>query len=166
MSARTVAVPSTEPDTVGARIAGVEIRRYAVTLDPPFRAAWDPTPRETVGATLVIVRSQDGVAGYASGGDVPDAALLERLLIGIDPMRTEAVREIFETVDFHGGRPWTVEVAIWDLVGRLVGQPLWRLPRGGAGGGPPPAPPPRGGGAPGGARRAPAPPRPPAGAPP
>ena len=42
-------------------------------------------------------------------------------------MRTEAVREIFETVDFHGGRPWTVEVAIWDLVGRLLGQPLWRL---------------------------------------
>jgi D-galactarolactone cycloisomerase len=127
MSARTVAAPATEPETVGARIAGVEVRRYAVTLDPPFRAAWDPTPRATVEATLVLVRSDDGVAGYASGDDVPDAALLERLLIGIDPMRTEAVREIFETVDFHGGRPWTVEVAIWDLVGRLIGQPLWRL---------------------------------------
>ena len=58
---------------------------------------------------------------------MPDAALLERLLVGVDPMRTEAVREVFETVDFHGGRPWTVEVAIWDLVGRLLGQPLWRL---------------------------------------
>ena len=75
----------------------------------------------------MIVRSEDGVAGYASGDALPDAALLERLLVGVDPMRTEAVREIFETVDFHGGRPWTVEVAIWDLVGRLVGQPLWRL---------------------------------------
>jgi len=126
MSARAVA-PATVPEAVEARIADVEVRRYAVDLDPPFRAAWDPTPRATVEATLVIVRSEDGVAGYASGDDVPDAALLGRLLVGADPFRTEAVREVFETVDFHGGRPWTVEVAIWDLVGRLVGQPLWRL---------------------------------------
>ena len=126
MSARAVA-PAAVPEAVEARIADVEVRRYAVDLDPPFRAAWDPTPRATVEATLVIVRSEDGVAGYASGDDVPDAALLGRLLVGADPFRTEAVREVFETVDFHGGRPWTVEVAIWDLVGRLVGQPLWRL---------------------------------------
>jgi L-alanine-DL-glutamate epimerase-like enolase superfamily enzyme len=109
------------------RIASVQVRRYAVKLDPPFRAAWDPVPRETVESSLVIVRSDDGLEGYASGDDVPDAALLERLLVGIDGTRTEAVREIFETVDFHGGRPWTVEVAIWDLVGRALGQPLWRL---------------------------------------
>ena len=127
MSARTAAPPPVTAPAAAARIAGVEVRRYAVVLDPPFRAAWDPVPRATVEATLVIVRTEDGVSGYASGDDVPDAALLERLLVGLDPLRTEAVREIFETVDFHGGRPWTVEVAIWDLVGRLVGQPLWRL---------------------------------------
>jgi L-alanine-DL-glutamate epimerase-like enolase superfamily enzyme len=127
MTARAVAPPSGEIGAGTTRIAGVELRRYALALDPPFRAAWDPTPRATVEATLVIVRSEDGVAGYASGDAVPDADLLSRLLVGADPFRTEAVREIFETVDFHGGRPWTVEVAIWDLVGRLVGQPLWRL---------------------------------------
>jgi L-alanine-DL-glutamate epimerase-like enolase superfamily enzyme len=32
-----------------------------------------------------------------------------------------------ETVDFHGARPWTAEVAIWDLAARALGQPLWRL---------------------------------------
>jgi L-alanine-DL-glutamate epimerase-like enolase superfamily enzyme len=127
VSARAVVPPPVATDTVVSRIAGIEVRRYARELDPPFRAAWDPTPRATVEETLVIVRSEDGVAGYASGDALPDVALLERLLVGVDPMRTEAVREILETVDFHGGRPWTVEVAIWDLVGRLVGQPLWRL---------------------------------------
>jgi D-galactarolactone cycloisomerase len=127
MSARAVVPAPVADGGVAARIADVEVRRYAVELDPPFRAAWDPTPRATVEATLVIVRTEDGTAGYASGDDVPDAALLTRLLVGADPFRTEAVREVFETVDFHGGRPWTVEVAIWDLVGRLIGQPLWRL---------------------------------------
>ena len=73
------------------------------------------------------MRSDDGTEGYASGGDLPDAALLERLLVGVDPRRTEVVRQICETVDFHGGRPWIAEVAVWDLVGRALGEPLWRL---------------------------------------
>ena len=97
------------------RIASLEVRRYAVELDPPFRAAWDPEPRRRAEASLVIVRADDGTAGYASGDDLPDAALLERLLVGLDPRRTEVVRELCETVDLHGGRPWCAEVAVWDL---------------------------------------------------
>jgi D-galactarolactone cycloisomerase len=108
-------------------IASLEVRRYAVALEPPFRAAWDPAPRVRSEAALVIVRADDGTAGYASGDELPDAELLERLLVGLDPRRTEVVRELCETVDFHGGRPWIVEVAVWDLVARLLGEPLWRL---------------------------------------
>jgi L-alanine-DL-glutamate epimerase-like enolase superfamily enzyme len=37
------------------------------------------------------------------------------------------VRELCETVDFHGGRPWTAEVAVWDLAARSTGEPLWRF---------------------------------------
>lgn len=109
------------------RIASLEVRRYDVPLDPPFHAAWDPEPRTRSDAALVIVRADDGTAGYASGGELPDAALLERLLVGLDPRRTEVVRELCETVDFHGGRPWIAEVAVWDLVARSLGEPLWRL---------------------------------------
>ena len=109
------------------KIASLEVRRYGVALDPPLRAAWDPEPRTRSEAALAIVRADDGTAGYASGDELPDAALLERLLVGIDPRRTEVVRELCETVDFHGGRPWIAEVAVWDLVGRALGEPLWRL---------------------------------------
>jgi L-alanine-DL-glutamate epimerase-like enolase superfamily enzyme len=96
-------------------------------LDPPFHAAWDPIPRATLTAAVVLVHTDEGLTGCASGDDLPDADLLERLLTGVDPFRTEVVRELCETVDFHGGRPWTAEVAVWDLVGRALGQPLWRL---------------------------------------
>jgi L-alanine-DL-glutamate epimerase-like enolase superfamily enzyme len=109
------------------RIESVEVRRYGVALDPPFHAAWDPVPRARSEAALVIVRADDGTAGYASGDELPDAALLQRLLVGLDPRRTEVVRELCETVDFHGGRPWIVEVAVWDLAARALGEPLWRL---------------------------------------
>jgi L-alanine-DL-glutamate epimerase-like enolase superfamily enzyme len=110
------------------RIAAVETRTYALDLDPPFRAAWDPVPRSRIEATLVAVRTDDGLTGYASGGDgLPDCATLERLLRGVDPRRTEVVREICETVDFHGGRPWAVEVACLDLAGKAADLPLWQL---------------------------------------
>ena len=109
------------------RIASIETRVYRYPLDPPFHAAWDPVPRTHQDATIVVVRSDDGVEGYASGDGVPDRELLERLLIGVDATEAETVRGILETVDFHHGRNWTLEVAIWDLVGRASDQPLWRL---------------------------------------
>jgi L-alanine-DL-glutamate epimerase-like enolase superfamily enzyme len=109
------------------RIAAIETRRYRYPLDPPFAAAWDPEPRTHQDATVVVVRSDDALEGYASGDDVPDRALLERLLMGVDVTDTDRVHGIVETVDFHHGRNWIVEIAAWDLLGRFRGEPLWRL---------------------------------------
>ncbi|MDX6522634.1 MAG: hypothetical protein QOI17_147 [Gaiellales bacterium] len=114
------------------RIVSVETRSYRHPFDPPFRAAWDPVPRAAQEATLVIVTADDGSRGYASGGDgLPDRALLERLLSAVDPRDTDTVQRICETVDFHGGRPWAVEVACWDLAGRASDTPLWQMLGGG-----------------------------------
>ena len=108
-------------------IAALEARRYRYPLEPPFAAAWDPTPRTHQDATIAVVRTDDGLEGYASGDALPDRELLEHHLVGIDPEDTDAVHGIVETVDFHHGRNWIVEVAVWDLVGRAHNQPLWRL---------------------------------------
>lgn len=116
------------------RIVSIETRSYRHPFDPPFRAAWDPVPRASQDATLVIVTADDGTAGYASGGDgLPDRELLERLLRGVDPRDNSSVQRTCETVDFHGGRPWAVEVACWDLTGRAAGMPVWQLLGGGGG---------------------------------
>jgi D-galactarolactone cycloisomerase len=64
-------------------------------------------------------------AAHGAGGDGRDRP--ERLLVGVDPLRTEVVREVCETVDFHHGRPWTVEAAVWDLAGRALDVPCWKL---------------------------------------
>ena len=110
------------------QISSIETRTYRYPLDPPFAAAWDPVPRTAQEATLVVVNSDNGAVGYASGGDgLPDAGLLDRLLRGVDPQDADRVHGVCETVDFHGGRPWAVEIACWDLVGRTLGEPLWKL---------------------------------------
>jgi len=107
-------------------LTAIETRGYRYQLDPPFLAAWDPEPRTHQDATIVIVRSDDGIEGYASGDALPDRALLERLLVGRE-LEPADVHGILETVDLHHGRNWTLEVAVWDLVGRTQGDPLWRL---------------------------------------
>lgn len=109
------------------RISAVEVRRYRIELDPPLRVAWDPVPRESQEATLVGVHTDEGPSGWASGDHLPEHEQLEHLLVGLDPFRTEVLRELEESVDFHGARGWTVEAAVWDLLGRATGQPLWKL---------------------------------------
>jgi D-galactarolactone cycloisomerase len=109
-------------------ITSIEARTYRYPLDPPFRAAWDPKPRTHQDATVVLVHTDQGVSGIASGGDgLPDRALLERLLIGVDVRQTDTVGEICETVDFHGSRPWAVEIAVWDALGKLQATPVRTL---------------------------------------
>lgn len=109
------------------RIAALETRSYRYPLEPPFLAAWDPKPRTHQEATIVVVRSDDEIAGYASGDTVPDLELLERLLVGVSVSDTDTVHGIVETVDLHHGRNWIVEVAVWDLLARARDEPLWRL---------------------------------------
>src|SRR5689334_396926 len=109
------------------RLASIETRAYRLPLDPPFFAAWDPEPRTELDATLTIVTADGGSVGYASGDALPGRAALERHLRGVDLRDAEAVNDICRTVDFHGGRTWTCEVAVWDLVGRAAGEPLWRM---------------------------------------
>ncbi len=109
------------------KITAIEVRRYRYPLDPPFHAAWDPSPRTQQEAEIVSIHTDEGVTGHASGDFLPDAAILARHLIGLDPLRTDVVRQVCETTDFHRCRPWVVEVAVWDVVGKALGQPLWKL---------------------------------------
>ncbi len=108
------------------RLASIETRVYRYPLDPPLLAAWDPEPRTHQNATIVTVRSDDGVEGYASGDALPDRELLERLLVGRE-LEPAEMHGILETVDFHHGRNWTLEIAVWDLLGRMRREPLWKL---------------------------------------
>ena len=109
------------------KITGIEARSYSLPLDPPFSAAWDPNPRSNFGETIAIVETDDGARGYAGGATVPDVRLIESLLVGLEPDDTDRVFRICQSVDFHSGRNWTVEVAVWDLLARAAGQPLWQF---------------------------------------
>src|SRR5687767_15943746 len=79
------------------KITGIEARSYSLPLDPPFNAAWDPQPRTAFDETIVVVETGDRARGFAGGAPVPDVALLESLLIGLDPTDTDRVFQICQS---------------------------------------------------------------------
>jgi len=106
------------------KITAIRITRLNLPLDPPFRAAWDPDPRTSFDATLVEVETDEGVTGVGSGDTMDGFAAYEHLFLGTDPLQMlNQVRRI-ETINFHGGRYWPLEAALWDIVGKVAGLPV------------------------------------------
>ncbi len=108
------------------KIDHIEIRHYRIPLDPPFLASWDPNPRKTFTNTVVRVRA-GGLEGVGSGDAMLGFPGHEHLFIGQDPFAIERHVRILDNLQFHYGRMWPLEVALWDLMGKISGQPLWKL---------------------------------------
>lgn len=106
------------------KITAIRLTRMNLPLDPPFFAAWDPTPRTNFAATLVEVETDSGLVGVGSGDTMDGFEAYEHLFIGTDPLQIlNQVRRI-ETINFHGGRYWPLEAALWDIIGQVAGLPV------------------------------------------
>ena len=103
------------------KITAVRTQRLRTELEPPFEAAWDPTPRRVFEATLVYVETDEGLTGIASGDTMDGFARYEHLFVGQDPLAIERHVRTLETITFHAGRYWPVEAALWDLKGKALG---------------------------------------------
>jgi D-galactarolactone cycloisomerase len=114
-------------DTPCVQITGIKLDRLTVPLDPPFPAAWDPVPRRSFTATIVRVETDEGVVGIGSGDTMDGFEAYEHLFIGGDPLAVARHVRALETIDFHAGRYWPLEVALWDIVGQVAGLPVAAL---------------------------------------
>lgn len=109
------------------RITAVRTQRLRLPLDPPFHAAWDPQPRRGFEATIVRIETDTGIVGIGSGDTMAGFEGFEALFVGTDPLAIARHIRALETISFHAGRYWPLEVALWDLVGQVCGQPLAAL---------------------------------------
>lgn len=108
-------------------IQRITVDRCELPLDPPFAAAWDPVPRRVAPATVVRIETDDGLVGVGGGDTLHGVEPHLHRLLGTDPLRIEEQVRRLESIAFHAGRPWPLEVALWDLIGQATGQPVWRL---------------------------------------
>ena len=115
-------------DTSGLmQITAIRTDRLVVPLDPPFPAAWDPNPRTSFAVTIVRVETDEGVVGIGSGDTMDGFAAFEHLFIGQDPLAIDRHVRALETIDFHAGRYWPLEAALWDIAGQVAGVPVASL---------------------------------------
>ncbi|MBA3236028.1 MAG: mandelate racemase/muconate lactonizing enzyme family protein [Chloroflexi bacterium] len=109
------------------KITAIRLERLVLPLDPPFLAAWDPVPRRTFAATVVRVETDAGVVGVGSGDTMDGFEAFKHLFLGGDPLAVARHVRALETIDFHAGRYWPLEVALWDIVGQVAGLPVATL---------------------------------------
>jgi len=123
MSAR----PKSPPAASGHKIAAVAISHHRLPLAPAFNASWDTKPRVHFDATLVRVTTDTGLTGIGSGDRMLGFEGHEGLFVGQDPLALERHFRVLSNIDFHYGRCWPLDLALWDLAGKILGQPCWKL---------------------------------------
>lgn len=108
-------------------IALIAVTQHRLPLDPPFNASWDTAPRRQFDATLVRVTTEDGLTGWGSGDVMLGFAGHEALFVGRDPRDIERHHQVLSHLNFHYGRCWPLDLALWDLIGKIERAPCWKL---------------------------------------
>ncbi|TKC82985.1 mandelate racemase/muconate lactonizing enzyme family protein [Trinickia terrae] len=109
------------------RITRIDITHHQLELDPPFPASWDSQPRRKFPATIVRITDDAGRVGFGSGDAMYGFADYEHLFIGADPLDLPRHSAVLDNIGFHAGRPWPLDIALWDLAGKIRGEPCWRM---------------------------------------
>ncbi len=115
------------------RIVNIHLRLLEYPLETPFYPAWLPGyPQTAHRVHLLTLETDEGIKGYAAGvAFMREGSGLQQLLMpflfGRDPMQVEEVVQIARSATFLGLRLWWIEMAFWDIIGKAVGQPVYRL---------------------------------------
>ena len=108
-------------------ITKIEVTHHQLPLDPPFPASWDTQPRTKFPATIVRVHDSAGNIGIGSGDAMYGFGDYQRYFIGQDPLDLKRHNAVLSNIEFHAGRPWPMDVALWDLAGKIRGQSVWKM---------------------------------------
>jgi L-alanine-DL-glutamate epimerase-like enolase superfamily enzyme len=84
-------------------------------------------PRSSFAITLVRVETDAGLVGLGSGDTMDAFDAYAHLFVGQDPLAIARHVRVLETIDFHAGRFWPLEAALWDIVGQAAGLPVATL---------------------------------------
>ena len=109
------------------KISKISITHHRIPLDPPFNPSWDTRPRTAFTATIVRVETDTGLVGIGSGDEMVGFLGHENLFIGQDPLAIERHYRLLSNLGFHYGRCWPLDIALWDLAGKITNQPCWKL---------------------------------------
>jgi L-alanine-DL-glutamate epimerase-like enolase superfamily enzyme len=109
------------------KITDIQVTKHTITLEPPFCPSWDTRPRTKFTAFLTRVTTDAGIEGIASGDEMLGLDQFKELFIGQNPLDLERHHRILSNMSFHYSRYWPLDLAFWDIAGKVAGLPVWRL---------------------------------------
>jgi L-alanine-DL-glutamate epimerase-like enolase superfamily enzyme len=95
-----------------------------------MEAAWNPgtvTTYRIGGGSVIEIHTDQGLSGIGPAIDNGALESCKARLIGMDPFDIE---QLAGPLRYYVGQPRTVsslEIALWDLIGKATGQPLYKL---------------------------------------
>lgn len=118
------------------KITSISSEAVMIPYQQDFYPTWYPGKVEK-GQTIFIARvdTDEGISGFATCeapfGILPimqeTVKYLETMLLGESPFEIERLILRFRDVARIATRPWLVENALWDIIGKASGQPVYKL---------------------------------------
>ena len=109
------------------RLVPLKVQRELGGMEP----AWAPGSRMNFrigGGSYLEIVSDQGAVGYGSAADAASVPRLKELLVGKDPFDVERLYGPIRLASGANSRTvGAVEIALWDLVGKLSNQPVYKL---------------------------------------
>jgi L-alanine-DL-glutamate epimerase-like enolase superfamily enzyme len=109
------------------KITDVRVRLFEMPMEKAFHPTWEPFPHVNARVHVVEIHTDEGITGIGSGGVPVRWDVTARVLVGQDPFNLDQHIYNLRSMAFFVGRPWPVEVALWDIIGKACNQPVYRL---------------------------------------
>jgi D-galactarolactone cycloisomerase len=115
------------------RITGIRTRQVDVPLPAPFYPAWAPgRVEDKIRVAYVRIDTDAGVYGIAGhefyGAEEQCVARVAQYLMGDDPLLIEKHAGTLRYLwPYFGTAVWFVELALWDILGKVAGLPVYKL---------------------------------------
>ncbi|WP_435364346.1 mandelate racemase/muconate lactonizing enzyme family protein [Haloarchaeobius sp. DYHT-AS-18] len=114
------------------QITGVTQHHLSHPLDGSFEPTWIPGyPQSSHEVELFEIRTDEGITGITASpsfaGGLEYETPLSLFLTGEDPHDVDAIRRKLESIDLIGPRPWHIELALWDIIGKAAGKPVYEI---------------------------------------
>ena len=113
-------------------ITGVTQHHVSGELEGSYEPTWIPGYAQSEQEVeLFLVETDAGITGVSAspsfGGGLDYETPLEIFLVGEDPHDVGTIRRKLEDLRLLGPRPWHVEIALWDVIGKDAGKPIYEL---------------------------------------
>ena len=107
------------------KITEVKTYNLSYPLVEPFANArsWSKTRN----AGIVEIRTDAGIIGWGEGASTPSQAAIDTCLIGKDPFDIEVIWNTMHQGRSNAAAISGVDIALWDIVGKALDQPIYRL---------------------------------------